>query len=160
MLGNSGAFYDPYSNRSMLLELCTECSRFLVNSWFEPGLDGVVTYRNFGIDAATEALRYQDFAQLDFIIMPTNSFDYLRDVYVDRGAGLRSQYFLLVGVFEVSIDKIEKKMLVRLDMALFENEEIRKEFRDRSFDVLEGRDLMGESITSALHLAMKELLFQ
>ena len=70
----------------------------LVNTWFEPGRDGVATYRNFGVDAAAEAIRYQDFAQLDFLVMPTNYLDCLRDVYVDRTAGLRSQYFLLIGV--------------------------------------------------------------
>ena len=138
--GNSCAAYDPESNRSMLIELCTEFPSLLANSWFEPGRDGVVTYRNFGIDAAAEALRHQDFAQLDFIVMEANSFDYLQNVYVDRSAGLRSQHFLLVGVFEVSIDKIEKNKRLRLDMALLENEEKRTELFDKLFDVLESNN--------------------
>ena len=94
VFGNTCAIDDPYSNRSMLFEFCTEFSSILANTCFEPGMDGVVTYRNFGVDAAAEALRYQDFAQLDFIVMPTKYFDYLCDVYVDRSAGLRSQHFL------------------------------------------------------------------
>ena len=87
--------------------------------------------------------------------MLTNSFDYLLDVYVDRSAGLRSYHFLLVGVFDVFIDKIEKMKLVRLDLVLLENEEIREEYCDRSFDALGGVDLTGESIIVAPRLVAK-----
>ena len=45
VFGNSGALHDSHSNRSMLLELCTKFTVFFANSWFEPGLHGVVIYR-------------------------------------------------------------------------------------------------------------------
>ena len=62
---------DLYSNRSMLVELCTEFSSTLTNAVFEFGRVGIVIYCNFGVDAAAEALRYEDCAQSDSIVMPT-----------------------------------------------------------------------------------------
>ena len=88
--GNVAAEEDLQSNRSMLMEYCTEFSSILANTWSEPGSDGVVTYRNLGIELAAEVRRHQDFAQIDFTIRPVNVSHSLRDIYVDRIAGLRS----------------------------------------------------------------------
>ena len=158
MFGNDDADEDSYSNRTMLFELCTEFSSLLANTWFEPGSDGVVTYRNFGVSAAAEAIRHQDFAQLDFIIVPSNAFEYVRDVFVDRTAGLRSQHFLLIGVFEVSIEKMEKKKRVCLDITALQNPQVCEEFRDKAYDKLEGQALTGDSIVTALHAAAHAVL--
>ena len=49
---------------------------------------------------------------------------------------------------------------MRLDLALIENEEIRKAFRDRLFADVKGSDLTGESIIFAFYLVAKELLPQ
>ena len=158
IFGNPDAADDPQSNRSMLFELCTEFSSVLANTWFEPGADGVVTYRNLGVSVAAEASRYQDFAQLDFIIVPRCAVDIVHNTFVDRTAGLRSQHFLLVGVFEVHIEKKGCPNRTRMDFSAFDDAEMRVAFRDEAFEALTGQPLSGESVVIVLHAAAKAVL--
>ena len=90
--------------------------------------------------------------------MPSNSLEYLRDVFVDRTAGLRSQHFLLIGVFEISIEKVAQKKSIRLNMEAFESNEVREAFRNETYGILQGQALSGEVIASAFHEAAKVVL--
>ena len=82
----------------------------------------------------------------------------MRDVFVDRTAGIRSQHFLLIGVFEVSIEKVNKKKRVCLDITALHNPQVCEEFRDVAYEKLEGQALTGNSIVSALHAAANIVL--
>ena len=97
---------DPFLNRNLLLEVCTEHALVIANTFFEKAAEYLVTYRGWGVPHLADINRY-DVAQLDHILAREIDMNYFKDVFTDRSATLNCQHFLMTAVLDVEVTKIK-----------------------------------------------------
>ena len=88
-----------------------------------------MTYRDLGVQVFDD-INFPNFAQLDYVLMLMEWRHVVLDLASTRNVQLRSQHFLLYGVFDVQVQKESMKKERRLDMSLLKDDEIIENFRD------------------------------
>ena len=107
-MGSMGFEDDPFSNRSLLLELCATHNLCLANSFFEYPVKKLATHRNRGVPVMKD-IRYPDFAQLDYLVIFQEQLDRVIDICTDRERHIQSHHFILSATLEVHLEKVEKR---------------------------------------------------
>ena len=115
-VGNPQFANDPLLNRNLLLELYTEHTLCLANTFFEHPIDKLVTYRDLGVPPLSHC-HYPNFAQIDFMLMPATHMDSILDIGSMREVHLQSQHFILVATLDVKLEKKERLRVEKQDVS-------------------------------------------
>ena len=105
VFGNPRKTLDVLTNRELLLELCRSLDGMIANTCFDKPDEQLVTYRNLGVQPASNVC-YQDFAQIDFVLVPRSWLPAVADIQSDRGVALQSQHFVLMVDLCLEIEKL------------------------------------------------------
>ena len=140
--GNPDAALALASNRELLSEFCCTYGMAVANTFFSKMPEEQVTFRSPGTPPLQE-ISVQKFAQLDYLLLPQDSLDQVRDLYSCRSEALASQHFLLEGCLAFDGNECSKEgtfqikaSKARIDRTLLKNREVAMSFKhgfNRSF---------------------------
>ena len=108
VFGDAALIDDTCSNRELLLEICSSLRYCVANTFFEHPPHEQVTYRNLST-APMDLISPQRFGQIDCLLAPQDSLDYVTDVFSDRMATLSTHHFLRVVDLKLDISKSERR---------------------------------------------------
>ena len=104
VFGNPAKVHSPTGNRELMIETCRTFGLVAANTRKQQPPERLVTYFDLAANPAS-ALNYKNFAQLDYVLVPSEWENAVHQTYSDRTAALASHHFLL----RISLDaKVEK----------------------------------------------------
>ena len=126
---------DEMSNRNLLFELCCELELQAASLFFEFPPEQLVTYRDLGVQLCDQII-CPHFVQLDYVLATKAWRRKILDLRTVREAHLRSQHFLLMGMFDCQVEKREIGRRRAVDLSSLGQHAVA--FRNGVFDKLTG----------------------
>ena len=115
-------------NRSLLLQLCTECSLMIANTFTDTSLQDSVTYREIWYDKESEISK-SNHEMLDILLLPQSCAHKIQFIQNAKHFALKSHHYMVVNGIETSLMKHKPhEQPPRLDMSFINDSEIRQAF--------------------------------
>ena len=107
VFGNKDFHEDPMANRGLLISTVRSLGLCVANTCFDKAAEQLVTY--FELAASPmDIIHHSKFAQLDFVLVPTTWFPFVKDIWSDRLEALQSHHFPLFVSLNLEVPKIAK----------------------------------------------------
>ena len=91
-----------HSNRSLLVELYTDCELQVSNSFCNKHVQDIVTYKEVWYDSGSE-ISSKNHEMLDLLLSPRQHAHFVKDMRVIKDYALQSHHYLFVVNYEVSL---------------------------------------------------------
>ena len=139
MYGNPNATLRPGSNRDLLMEACVSLDLVIANTLHEVPPREQVTF--FAVGAAHDSeLTPQNFATLDYILLPRVLQQCVGPVRSDVGAALGSHHFLIQATLAMTVaPTLAKQRPSKRDVAALKRPDVAKDFSEAFAEELASR---------------------
>ena len=155
-----------FDNRSRLLEFCLEWDFVIKNTFFQKTQEQLITYRAVGVSTWEEPFNFNEYAQLDYILINSPWKNAIRNINSTYIHTLETDHKLLIADVEFRL-KIRKKSS-RTAPARFHkpteahlnsyNNQIRSKISELQHDFNDNEDLTLDHFNDTIHTAALALL--
>ena len=104
----------------MLVELCVSAGLAIANTFIENPPESQITYYNVG-SSPSAAVRHENFAQLDLLLMPPGWLSRVAWMRSDRSEALASHHFLVEYSLQCAVAKTTSQKPVTFDSSALQH---------------------------------------